>query len=65
MKKIAISVEYDEEKLKALQHFLKQKECKDIKDKMIENLESLYKKVVPANVREYIEASSDNTKKTS
>jgi hypothetical protein len=36
MKKTAISVEYDEEKLKALQHFLKQKECKDIKDKMID-----------------------------
>ena len=52
MKKVAISVEYDEEKIKALKHFLKQKDEKDIAEKLVDTIDSLYKKTVPGNVRE-------------
>jgi hypothetical protein len=64
MKKVAISVEYDEEKIKALKHFLKQKDEKDIAEKLVDAIESLYKKTVPVNVREYIEATTDESGKS-
>ena len=64
MKKVAISVEYDEEKIKALKHFLKQKDEKDIAEKLVDTIESLYKKTVPVNVREYIEATTDELGKS-
>ena len=63
MKKVTISVEYDEDKTKALKHFLKQKGEGDISEKMVDALESLYKRVVPVTVREYIEATTDAPKK--
>ena len=65
MKKVAISVEYDEEKMKALKHFVKQKEGKDVSEKLVEAIDSLYKRIVPVNVREYIDATADNSKKNS
>lgn len=57
MKKVTISVEYDEEKMKALKYFLEQKGNKNISQKLAEALDLLYKKNVPVNVREYIESS--------
>ncbi len=62
MKKVTMSVEYEEEKMKALKHFLKQKGEKDITEKIVDTIESLYKKTVPVNVREYIEATTDESK---
>lgn len=64
MKKVSISIEYDEEKIKALKHFLKQKDEKDIAEKLVDTIESLYKKTVPVNVREYIEATTDESSKS-
>ncbi|MBQ6625222.1 MAG: hypothetical protein IIX39_05335 [Clostridia bacterium] len=64
MKKVTISIEYEEEKIKALKHFLKQKDEKDIAEKLVDTIESLYKKTVPVNVREYIEATTDGSSKT-
>jgi hypothetical protein len=65
MKKVTISVEYDEDKMKALKYFLKQKGEDDVPEKLVDALESLYKRVVPITVREYIEATADNSKKNS
>lgn len=61
MKKVTISVEYDETKMKALKYFLEQKSNKSVSGKLVETLDSLYKKNVPLNVRDYIESSSYNS----
>lgn len=61
MKKVTISVEYDETKMKALKYFLEQKSNKSVSEKLVETLDSLYKKSVPLNVRDYIESSLDNS----
>lgn len=61
MKKVTISVEYDETKMKALKYFLEQKSNKSVSGKLVETLDSLYKKNVPLNVRDYIESSLDNS----
>ena len=61
MKKVTISVEYDETKMKALKYFLEQKGNKTVSEKLVETLDSLYKKNVPLNVRDYIESSSNNS----
>ena len=65
MKKVTISVEYDEDKMKALKYFLKQKGEGDVPEKLVDALDSLYKRGVPITVREYIEATADNPKKNS
>lgn len=61
MKKVTISVEYDEEKMKALKYFLEQKGNKNISQKLSEMIDLLYKNNVPINVRNYIESSSDKS----
>lgn len=61
MKKVSISIEYDETKMKALKYFLEQKGNKRVSEKLVETLDSLYKKNVPLNVRDYIESSLDNS----
>ena len=61
MKKVSVSIEYDETKIKALRYFFEQKNNKSVSEKLVETLDSLYKKNVPLNVRDYIESSSDNS----
>lgn len=55
MKNITIS--YDDEKLSALRLYLGQKEGK-VEDELIDALEALYQKTVPANVRGYLDMKS-------
>lgn len=55
MKNITIS--YDDEKLSALRMYLGQKEGK-VEDELIDALEALYQKTVPANVRGYLDMKS-------
>lgn len=55
MKNITIS--YDDEKLSALRLYLGQKEGK-VEDELIDALEVLYQKTVPANVRGYLDMKS-------
>lgn len=50
-----ITVEFDAEKLKALQKFTEKKNL-NIESELQASLEKLYQKNVPAVVREYIEA---------
>lgn len=57
MKKATITISYDEEKLNALKLYLGQKEMQP-EDELTKALDVLYSKVVPANVREYIEMST-------
>jgi len=54
MKKVSISFTYDEEKLNAVRMFLAQKNV-ELENELSEFMEGLYKKQVPAGVREFIE----------
>lgn len=53
MKKAAISISMDEEKLSAVRLYMQKKDA-DIDEAMAEQLERLYEKFVPANVRDFI-----------
>ena len=57
MKKITITISFDEEKLKALTMYLAQKNMQ-AESELEKALETLYVKTVPAGVREFIEMKS-------
>ena len=53
MKKINLTVSYEEEKVKALRWYLEQKGTK-LEEELIKAVDTLFNKNVPANVRNYI-----------
>lgn len=53
MKKINLTVSYEEEKVKALRWYLEQKGTK-LEDELVKAVDMLFNKNVPANVRNYI-----------
>lgn len=55
MKKVNISVLYDEEKMSALKLYLEQKSNTKITDELEKALDTLYSKTVPISVRSFIE----------
>lgn len=57
MKKIEITLSFDEEKLEALEFSLR-KEKSSVQKKMQDELTALYEKSVPEAVREYLERKS-------
>lgn len=54
MKQINISVSFDEEKLTALKRYMTKKDL-DLDAELVDALQKLYEKYVPALVREYID----------
>lgn len=54
MKKDTISISLEAEKLRAIKKYMEKKEV-DLQDEMVDQLQKLYDKYVPANVREYID----------
>ena len=54
MKKATMIVQYDADKLKALQLYMKQKDM-PVEAELVQALEQLYQKHVPSNVRFFIE----------
>lgn len=59
MKKISISVSYDEEKLSTLRLYLEQKGIQ-VEEELTKSLDTLYAKNVPAGVREFLNLRSGN-----
>ena len=57
MKKVTISISYDEEKLSALKLYLEQKGTQ-VEDELTNALEVMYSKNVPAGVRDFINMRS-------
>ena len=53
MKKTTVTISYDEEKVKALRLYLELKGGK-LEDELTKIIDTLYAKIVPAGVREYI-----------
>ena len=54
MKKVGISVMFDEEKLSATKMYMLQKNL-DVKAELEKALDGMYAKYVPSNVREFID----------
>ena len=63
MKKINLSVSYEEEKVKALRWYLEQKGTK-LEDELVKAVDTLFGKNVPANVRNYICKDTDASSAT-
>ena len=59
MKKVSISVSYDQEKLSTLKLYLEQKGIQ-IEEELTKSLDALYAKNVPAGVREFLNLRSSN-----
>lgn len=57
MKKVTISISYDEEKLSALKLYLDQKQTQ-VEDELTKSLDALYSKNVPAGVRDFLDMRS-------
>lgn len=53
MRKVNVTISYDEEKLKALRWYLQQKGVQ-LEDELIQAVETMFSKNVPASVRSYI-----------
>lgn len=53
MRKINLTIPYEEEKVKALRWYLEQKGTK-LEDELVKAVDTLFGKNVPANVRNYI-----------
>jgi hypothetical protein len=58
MKKDTIRVSLDAERLRAIKTYMEKKEV-DLEDELVEQLQKLYEKYVPANVREYIDEKQE------
>ena len=58
MKKEAITVQMDAEKLRAVKRYMEKQDA-DLEQELCDQLQRLYEKFVPANVREYIDESAD------
>ena len=64
MRKTTLTISVDEEKVKALRIYLERKDSK-LEDEIVEIFETLYTKIVPAGVREYIGmANGENGEQT-
>jgi hypothetical protein len=58
MKKDTISVSLEAEKLRAIKKYMEKKEI-DVQEELAEQLQKLYEKYVPVNVREYIDEKNE------
>lgn len=59
MKKDIITVSLEAEKLRAIKKYMEKKDA-DVQEEMVDQLQKLYEKYVPANVREYIDEREED-----
>lgn len=64
MKKDKINISLESEKLRAINRYMEKKGI-DLEDELVDQLEKLYEKHVPANVREYIDEKQEEEKNKS
>ncbi|MPM24915.1 hypothetical protein SDC9_71403 [bioreactor metagenome] len=62
MKKDTITISLEAEKLRAIKKYMEKKDA-SLKDEMADQLQRLYEKYVPANVREYIDEREEEENK--
>ena len=58
MKKDTIRISLEAEKLRAIKRYMEKKEV-DLEDELVDQLQKLYEKHVPINVREYIDEKQE------
>ena len=63
MKKVSVTVQYDEEKLDTVKIFLEKKGL-TLSDEIIKFIDGLYNKNVPAQVREFLELKRSSQKES-
>ena len=63
MKKVSVTVQYDEEKLETIKICLGKKGI-DIGDEIVKYIDSLYNKNVPSQVREFLELKRSSQKES-
>lgn len=63
MKKITVSVSFDDEKLSALKMYLEQR-GQSVESELEKSIDTLYAKTVPAGVREFLDLRSGTPTKT-
>ena len=61
MKKTSVSIMYDDEKLNAIRLYMSQRDL-DFKEELEKSVDALYPKLVPANVREFIDMKGSQVK---
>lgn len=61
MKKVNITIQYDEEKLLPIRKYMEKKNL-SLEDELIKIVDSHYTKYVPAQVREYFEMCNEDNK---
>lgn len=61
MKKVSVTVQYDEEKLNTVKIFLEKKGL-TLSDEIVKFIDGLYNKNVPAQVREFLELKRSSQK---
>lgn len=62
MKKDSISISFEAESLRAIKKYMEKKDV-DLEEELVDQLEKLYKKHVPVNVREYIDDKKEEEQK--
>jgi len=60
MKKEAVTIQMDAEKLRAVKRYMEKKDA-DLEQELCDSLQKLYEKYVPASVREYIDEGCEDT----
>ncbi|MPN54894.1 hypothetical protein SDC9_202572 [bioreactor metagenome] len=60
MKKEAVTIQMDAEKLRAVKRYMEKKDA-DLEQELVDSLQKLYEKYVPASVREYIDEGCEDT----
>lgn len=63
MKKVSVTVQYDEEKLNTVKIFLEKKGL-NISDEIVKFIDGLYNKNVPSQVREFLELKRSSQKES-
>ena len=64
MKKVSVTVQYDEEKLSTIKIFMEKKGL-NINDEIIKFIDSQYTKQVPAQVRDFFDMKAESERKAS
>lgn len=64
MRKVSVTVQYDEEKLSTIKICM-QKKGLNINDEIIKFIDSLYTKQVPAQVRDFFDMKAESERKAS
>jgi len=62
MKKDVVRISIDAEKLRAVKQYMEKKES-NLENELVEQVQKLYEKYVPANVREYIDEKQEEESK--